>query len=234
MTETELKKINPRRYVDVWEQQAMELFERVYMGQYKRIGNAIKRAENNTLEQYLSQQWRAEPDLVKQAVKQFYDEMAFGSAEQAARMWELPVDWDKANELLFRVSAERAGWFSRAMTETSMRQSQAVVRDWLQTEGGTLGDLVKQMERVWTGPRPLAAAITETTNLVAQSNIAAYKAAGVWGYNVYTMNDDRVRPTHTEVAQNGPYPLEDTEHTPPLFGDINCRCVTAPVREQPE
>lgn len=231
--DTATKRTRVPKTTEAWEKLALEIMERVYLGQYNRISKAIRRADRNTIELYLAQQWREEPDIVKQAVKPFYDELVFGNAEQSAARWDLAVNWDEANEALFRVSAQRAGWFSRAMTETSLRQTQMVIRDWIQTPGATVGDLQERVSKVWTGPRPRAAAMTESTALFSQSNIATWQAAGIWGYGVNTRNDDRVRPTHERVAREGPYPLSDTEHQPPIFDDINCRCWMYPVREEP-
>ena len=231
-TMTAAKRIT-RSEIDVLEQLALEIFEAAYLGQYNRIGKAIQRAKPETLQQFLDEQWEEEPELVERSVRKWYDDTAEDVGLDTIETYGLDVKWAEVNDSLLETSAARASWFSRAMTETSIEQTQEVIGKWLETEGQTLGMLEDTLKGVWTGPRPLAAAITETTNIVAQSEIAVGLAEGAWGYDVHTMNDDRVRPHHTATAKGGPYPISDTEHLPPIMDDINCRCFITLVMEQP-
>jgi SPP1 gp7 family putative phage head morphogenesis protein len=223
-----------RREIDDIERLALEMFNGVYQGQYNRIGKAIRRAKLNDYQAYINEQWKEEPELVERAVRRWYDDTAESVGMETINDYGIDLEWSDVNDSMMDMSAARAGWFARTMTDTSIDETQKVIGKWLETEGETLGDLVGKLETVWTGPRPQAAAITETTNIVAQSSLVTYRAAGWWGYNVYTMNDDRVRPHHTEVAENGPYPMNDTEHQPPINDDINCRCGITPQMEPPE
>lgn len=220
---------------DSWERKAKPVMTDVYNGQRDRISNVIERdATPETLEQFLIEAFRLEPPIVKQAVQALFDEMVLGVAQTEQDALDVILDWETANDALLRVSAERAAWFADAMTQTSLKQTQGIITDWLSAEG-TLAELEERISKVWVGPRPDAAAITETTNLVAQSRHVAWTESGVvWGYNVRTMNDSLVRPSHTEAARNGPYPLSDTTHQPPIDGDVNCRCFTSPVIRNPD
>jgi hypothetical protein len=218
--------------IDAIHELAVDVFESAYLGQYNRIGNAIERAAPSTLSRFEAAAiWADEPELVQQAVQKWYDDNYKEAGRDIFDTIDLDTEWADVNESLLEASAERAGWFSRAMTETSMGQTQDVIAEWLGAEDGTIGDLVKTMESVWTGPRPQTAALTETTDLVTQSAVTVGKAAGYWGYNVDTRNDNRVRPEHERIARDGPYPFSNTDNMPPL--DYNCRCAITFVREEP-
>jgi len=223
-----------RSQLDTLERIAFDVFEQAYTGQYGRIKNAIQRAAPDTLAAFDSSDiWELEPELVEKAVRKWYEDNAVRIGRDTFDTIDLDTDWRDVNKTLLETSKARAGWFARAMTETSMEQSQEVITKWLDTEGGTIGDLVDSMQGVWTGPRPQTAALTETTNLVSQSETAVGIAAGYWGYGVVTRNDSSVRPAHAEAASNGPWPMSDTEHKPPVNGDYNCRCQMYLVREAP-
>jgi len=234
MTEVSAEKRLTRDQLDTLERIALDVFEQAYTGQYGRIKNAIQRAAPDTLAAFDNNDvWELEPDLVERAVRKWYEDNAVRIGRDTFDTIDLDTDWRDVNRTLLETSRARAGWFARAMTETSMEQSQEVITKWLDTEGGTIGDLVDSMQGVWTGPRPQTAALTETTNLVTQSEVAVGTAAGYWGYNVDTRNDSSVRPSHEAAARGGPYPFSDTEHMPPINGDYNCRCAITFVREAP-
>jgi len=225
-----------RNELDAIEETAVEVFGQVYDGQRRRIANAIQRANPETIAQFeaaIGSQWREEPGLVEAAAREWYDDTARGVGLDTIKDYGMGIEWTDINDSMLRMSGERAAWFSRAMTETSMEQTQAAITDWLATEGSTIGDLTEQMQGIWTGPRPAAAAVTETTNIAAQSQAVAFTEADWWGYNVHTMNDSLVRPSHTATAKGGPYPMSDTDHMPPINGDVNCRCFISPVMEAP-
>lgn len=235
MTMTAQKRIT-RREIDAIERLALDVFEAVYDGQRSRIANAIQRAAPETIAEFeaaIGSQWREEPGLVEVSARQWYDETAARVGLETIDTYGMGLEWGDVNDAMLDMSGARAGWFSRAMTETSMRQTQDTIRTWLQTEGATIGELTEQMNSIWTGPRPAAAAVTETTNIVAQSQAVTIQESGWWGYNVHTMNDSLVRHTHRETAQNGPYPISDTDHMPPINGDVNCRCFISPEMEAP-
>jgi SPP1 gp7 family putative phage head morphogenesis protein len=79
-------------------------------------------------------------------------------------------------------------------------------------------------------------AITETTNAHAVGNVEAWKAAGFWGHEWQTANDDLVcaicGPNHGKVRKFGnPFP---SGHLAPA-AHPRCRCGTNPVvDEEPE
>ena len=235
-TDTMTVKKLTRNELDAIERVAVDVFASVYDGQRDRIANAIQRASPKTQAEFeaaIGSMWREEPGLVEAAARAWYDDTARGVGIDTIRDYGMDIEWEDINDAMLDMSGERAAWFSRAMTETSMEQTQDAIVKWLSTEGSTIGDLTQQMNGIWTGPRPAAAAVTETTNIAAQSQVVAFKENGWWGYNVHTMNDSLVRPSHTATAKGGPYPISDTDHMPPINGDVNCRCFISPEMEDP-
>ncbi len=225
-----------RRDLDSIEKTAVDVFAQVYDGQRRRIANAIQRANPQTIAEYEAAKgsmWRDEPGLVEASASQWYDDTARRVGLDTINDYGMDIEWTDINDAMLDMSKARAGWFSRAMTETSMEQTQDAIVKWLGTDGATIGELTEQMNSIWTGPRPAAAAVTETTNIAAQSQAVTFQEAGWWGYNVHTMNDSLVRPSHTATARGGPYPISDTDHMPPINGDVNCRCFISPVMEDP-
>jgi len=137
------------------------------------------------------------------------------------------------NDALERYLMEMARLFGNRYSENSLRLTFAAIERWRE-QGGTVGDLRDMMRPIWEGPRPNAAATTETTRIVTDARGYAYQEAGLWGFEVRTRNDGLVRPTHTAVANGGPYPWSQYEQMkPPINGDVNCRCDIVPVAEAP-
>ena len=235
-TDTVTVKKLTRNELDAIERVAVDVFASVYDGQRDRIANAIQRASPKTQAEFeaaIGSMWREEPGLVEAAARAWYDDTARGVGIDTIRDYGMDVEWNDVSDAMLKMSGERAAWFSRAMTETSMDQTQDVITKWLKTEGSTIGELEEQMNSVWTGPRPATAAVTETTEIVAKSTAVTIIESGWWGYNLRTMNDNRVRPSHTEAAAGGPYPISDTDHQPPVNDDPGCRCIITPVMEDP-
>lgn len=213
--------------------QARPIFAMVYSAQMERLLHGLDRVEPENVAAYFAAQFDGEPDLVNDAVADFYRDAAEQIAIDTLDGIDSPVTYDQIAAQLLATADARATWFAETMTQTSLEKTQAVIAKWQET-GGTLPDLKEEVRKVWTGPRPDVAAVTESTNMSATARAVAWKESGVvWGYNVHTANDDRVRPSHTEVANNGPYPLSDTVHRPPINGDANCRCFTTPVLRNP-
>lgn len=229
-----VKRINPKLTREQWERIALELFMGVYDGQMGRVMKTLARdASPQTIAAVLSAQFDKEPPLVQDAVRKFYDDMAISGGQSEFYDFEFDVDWEPIKDELFTLSRARSHWFAAAMTETSQEQTQEVIAKWLQTEGSTVAELRESVRGVWIGPRPDAAATTETTYMFSESRFVSWEASGVWGYGINTRNDDRVRDTHAQAAAQGPYPLSDRDHRPPVFDDVNCRCTPYPVRVNP-
>ncbi len=217
---------------DKLEKQALKVFKDIYNAQYGRISNVIQRASKESLEGFLAAAFEKEPALVKRAASTWYQAVALNAGETSLNAYNLYADYDRLNDFLFELSNSRAGWFADAMTQSSLRQTQTITSNWLDTEGSTFAELVEKVEAVWTGPRPEAAARTETTFMANNAEIVSWQAAGVWGYQPFTMNDSAVRESHRQYAAQGPYPITDTQHRPP-YGDVNCRCGVTPVERNP-
>ena len=163
----------------------------------------------------------------------WFDELLNDIGQAALIEAGVTADPDAIAESILTLADEMATIFGTRMTETSRRLVFTVAESWLQTPGANKKQLLERMERIWTGPRPDAAATTETTRLVARGRQTAWAESGVvWGYQPIHKNDDRVRTTHRENAANGPYPTSDLDHLPP-YGDVNCRCSVVAVLDEP-
>lgn len=204
----------------------------VYGNQAARTLREIRRLDNaNDIIQAIAQLYQAEPARVKREVQRFFDDVAFDTSERAAREVGSNADPDALSDAIFSLSQEAAQTFARRMSETSLRLQYAIIEDWRSTPGATKKDLIDRIRRIWAGPRPAAAATTETTRLVAQTRAKTYQESGIQKYAIVTRNDDRVRPRHKEIASNGPYDITDANAPLPPFGDVNCRCGIRPIIE---
>ena len=232
---TELPAIKtPASERDSWELRALKVFTRAYAEQQGRILPILLKADRDDILRLIGELFDGESDEVQAAVASFMDDLA--EAVSAAAFVEAGVSADPDTVILAinQLVDETARIFATTMSENSRRLTFSIAESWLQTPGATVGDLRKRMRRVWKGPRPDAAATTETTRLVARTRLTSWQASGViWGYDVRTKNDDRVREDHRLIAAAGPYRLDDLRGMPPINGDINCRCVISPVVEDP-
>lgn len=223
-----------------WEREALEVFRRVYLNQWNRTRRVIRGTERAELRGLLEQFFQNDPTRVAADVGPFFDDLMSEVSAAALREIGSSADPDPIMEAIIKLSDDTAAIFANTMTATSRRMTFSIIESWLLDEGATIGQLTDRLSRIWTGPRPDAAATTESTRLVAESRRVAWEANGaIWGYEVRTKNDGRVsqggrvRDRHQDIADNGPYPLSDTEHLPP-FGDVNCRCTIVAVLEPPE
>lgn len=171
--------------------------------------------------------------------------VAGGALSEANTPLTNPV-YDEAGDLapfvasnLDKFLREMSVIFGDRYSQNSLRLTFEVIDKW-KAEGGDIQRLRDALRPVWDGPRPNAAATTETTRVVNMARQQAYVDAGFWGYRVNTRNDQLVRPEHQAIADQSPYPAADTDHRPPfatLFRDpglsINCRCDIVAVVEDP-
>ena len=226
-------KTRAERERDQWEERALAVFRRAYAAQRGRILPVLLEADRADMERLINEMFQGEDARMAEAMQPFFDRLANDVAQAALLEAGVSADPDSLMLTINQLVDETATIFGRVTTENGRRLTLSIVRDSLDGETD-LGTLTRRLERVWRGPRPQAAAVTETTRLVSRSRVNAWQASGViWGYNVRTRNDDKVRPEHTRVAEQGPYPINDTAHLPPINGDVNCRCFTSPVVEDP-
>lgn len=211
------------------ENEARELFQRVYGRQSQRTREYIESVMEGIETAgvgLIQQHWEEEPAIILKEVSDFFEEVAMWAAEQA----KLPIstDYTLREPLIKQVAIDRAEWFAGAITDTSNEMTAEVIRGWLD-DPTNFDDLLNRVSGVWAGSRPDVAAATEVTAIVSDAQIESWRQSEVVdGFRVLTANDRRVRPTHR--AEDGKtYPLSDTTHRPPLFGDPNCRCDVAPV-----
>ena len=189
----------------------------------------LNKAELDDIINALAQMFGQEVETVKAEILPFYDALTADVSAAALREIGGGADPEALQPAIFRLSERLSRTFAKQMSDNSLKIMYGMVEDWRQTPGANKGDLIERMERIWTGPRPAAAATTETTRLVAETRHESWEQSGiVAGYEIVTKNDDRVRSRHKEIAAGGPYPISDRDHLPP-FGDVNCRCTAVPV-----
>lgn len=231
--------MNQEEIQDKWTDDALSIFTSVYNAQFARTKKAIRDSAPHTvtpddalaIRQALADQYRTEPNKVYLATQRFYDQMAVGAMEFTINEIERTLEEvDLLISAVNSLSAEAAQTFARRMSESSLRLTYLSVDRWLETEGSTMSDLFSRMEMTWKGQRPKAAAVTETTRLFADTRIRTFEALGVTHFQPLTRNDGRVRPSHQQYADEGPYPLTRTDRIPP-YDDVNCRCTIVAVVE---
>ncbi len=172
--------------------------------------------------------WGDEPAKIAQDALPFYDETMAVAAQAGLDVLPVGVDWEQVNQAVLQLAQKEAARFAQQAVVTSEGQVSQVVADWIKT-GGEMRDLIDRVSRVWEGPRPDVAAVSEVTRLYAQGNAAAWQASDiVRGMTWKTANDELVCPVCG--------PLADTDVG--FGGDIppahpNCRCWVVPVVKKP-
>lgn len=224
---------------DSWEDEALKVFISVYNAQFNRTKQAISGSVDHTVTtadadeiiQALAVLYQTEPNRVQPIVQRLFEDMADGV--MTATIAEVPRslgDVDTLTAAINSLTSQAARTFATTMSESSLRLTYSIIESWRQTEGSTMADLFRRMERTWKGQRPKAAAVTETTRLYADTRIRTFQAMGVEQFQPLTRNDDRVRSEHVQYAADGPYPLSRTDRIPP-YGDVNCRCTIVAIVE---
>lgn len=218
---------------DRWEDDSLKTFISIYLRQWRRTRAAIVDAERNEVRQLIGELYRGEPAAVRLEAQRLFDNMVEDIANHTITEVDATLEQpDDLTDTILRLSAENAVRFANQISENSLRLAYSVVDKWLETEGSTTGELYARMQRIWRGPRPKAAATTETTRLYNATRYETFKSMGVWGFRPQHRNDDRVRPSHRDYAAQGPYPLDRVDMIPP-YGDINCRCTMSAVIRPP-
>jgi len=231
------------------ERRALTFFRRLYREQGERTLAVIDDADEAELERRIAELYTDEPARGANEFFRFWQPIAVAVGVSA--LLGLPGDAgggglndagnglsDPFNDDLTRYLREMSRLFGDRYSQSSLEATFGVIQNW-RDEGGTVADLRRQLAPVWSGPRPNAAATTETTRIVNQTRVNAWSEVGVWGYRLQTAGDGvvsaggRVRDHHQERADNGPYPIGDPQGIAPVDGDVNCRCLNFPVVENP-
>ena len=223
---------------DSWEEEAFKIFVAVYNAQFNRTRRAISGSVDHTvttadadeIRRALEELYRTEPNKVQPLVQRLFEDMADGVMEATIEEVARSVgDADALTAAINSLTSTAARTFATTMSESSLRLIYSIVESWRQTEGSTMADLFRRMERTWKGQRPKAAAVTETTRLYADTRIVTFESMGIEKFFINTREDDRVRSWHDEYAREsrriGGYPLSRRDRVPPFTEkrDIGCR-----------
>lgn len=212
------------------DKEAQEVFSRAYLEQHQRVQKALKAGEGSDLMVILANEFANEPNNVAQAVAGFYEKVAVAVALET--MEQIPaVDWDLVNAEALAMAQANAMSFAKEMSLTSQAQAAKIIENWVET-GGTMPELMERIGKVWTGPRPDVAAVTEITKLYSKAQQVAWKESGVvkeWEWA--TVGDELTCPICRPL--NGKrYPIDDEVHLPPAHP--RCRCDISPIIEGDE
>lgn len=230
---TTLPTIKNEALRDSWEERALVVFRRAYIAQQRRITPALLEANRDEILSLINQLFVGEADQVAADVRRFMHELADDVSIAALVEAGVSADPDTLLLTINRLASETAKRFGGTMTETSQRLVYSITQDWLDTDASTIGELRNRYTRIWQGPRPVTAAVTETTRLVGDTRIASWQESGlVWGYHV-DIRDINTRDSHRAVSEAGPYRLDDPTGRVPINGDPNCFCTVRPAVENP-
>lgn len=119
----------------------------------------------------------------------------------------------------------------RGVNLTTRKELQKAISDWIKSDSNDINDLKRAIAPIFNENRASAIAITETTRAYTEGYVTAWKAAGnITMYEVYTAGDQDVDEECIAASVEGPYPLHDRIHRPPLH--IGCRCGIQPIESQ--
>jgi SPP1 gp7 family putative phage head morphogenesis protein len=209
------------------DKEAQKIFARAYAEQHQRIVAALEAGKQEEVVAILANEFANEPNDVAQAVVGFYEKVAVGVAVET--MEQIPaVDWGLVNSEALAMAQNNAMAFATEMSATSQLQVAKIIENWIEM-GGSMPQLIKRIEKVWDGPRPDVAAVTEITKLYSKAQQVAWKASGVvkeWEWA--TAEDELVCPICRPL--NGTrYSIDDDTHLPPAHP--RCRCDVSPIVE---
>ena len=136
-----------------------------------------------------------------------------------------------ASELL-KLLEKRAVFFAKSVNETTFQALAKTLSEGIE-EGESIDKLTKRVNNIYKDFNQYRAATitrTETNNVVNEANLQAYEQAGAQGKEWIATLDDRVRDEHLLMDGEIVGIRENFSNGLPAPGEINCRCVIAPVR----
>lgn len=173
--------------------------------------------------------WEEEKRTLKQAILPEMEHYALLGAERAVEALGpgIGVDWTLVNQAASDWARRYTFDLVTKLTDTSRKALQTQISTWIES-GEPLPDLIGRLESIYGPVRASMIGVTESTRVFSEGHILAFRESGVVeGYKVNGAEDELVCPVCREVIAGGPYPLDDTEHRPPLH--VNCRCWVVPV-----
>lgn len=136
------------------------------------------------------------------------------------------VDPTRFNEAALRYSQQYRYGFIKDITETSRRQVQEAMGDWIRS-GQSLDVLENQIAMIFGEARAANIAATETTRVFALGNQAAFETTGfIDQMEIRNAADDAVCPICSPLGGTH-IGIGDIDALPPFH--VNCRCWVQPV-----
>lgn len=168
--------------------------------------------------------WESQREVFLQAIGAIPDEILQQGIE-AARSLGLAVDFDLTNEAVLRFAKTYINDWWKGLNRTQRNVLRAALRAHIAT-GGTLESLAAKIAPLFGEGRAMTIAVTETTRLFAEGNLAAYRTAGVTHVEWQTVKDTRVDPI-CEALQGKRWRVDNVGETPPAHP--RCRCFLSPI-----
>lgn len=174
--------------------------------------------------------WTGEREKLFSVLFPLVQDAALTGAQNAITELGVGVDFNLVNKAVKKWASLYSGELVKGITETSQSLLQKKLADWIES-GKPLGDLIKDIEPMFSASRAEMIAVTEVTAAFAQGNLASWKASDVVdGKKWTTAQDDLVCEicgplAETETDLDGEF--EDGSDGPPAH--VRCRCGLRPV-----
>ena len=181
--------------------------------------------------------WEGEGALLWNALFEIYTEsladgMAGGVQILPTNVQAL-VDWDWLNERALELAKVYKYELIKGITDTTRQQTQHAISDWI-TSGEPLPHLERALESIYGSARASRIAVTETTRIYADGNMAAWESSGVVGSRRWmTARDDLVCPICSALdgeERGMDEPFGEGFLDAPVH--VNCRCWLQPVVDE--
>lgn len=156
---------------------------------------------------------------------------AIGALEEVAG---IGIDRDLVNQAVADWARQHVGELDESMTATTRKFVAQATAQWVES-GKPLSALLDQLTQTFAGPgakqRARLVGVTEVTRAYHQANVIVWRASDVVDeFRFRTANDQVVCPVCSPL-EGETFPLDDSEHAPPIHG--RCRCYSQPVVKLP-
>jgi SPP1 gp7 family putative phage head morphogenesis protein len=141
------------------------------------------------------------------------------------------VDWAVVNMAASDWARTYTYQLVKGITASSRNYLQNELVQWIDS-GQPIDALAESIAPMFGKVRAQMIAVTEVTRAFASGNDAAWRESNVvWGFDVFTAEDDRVCPICSDVVAHNPYQLGDFAGEMPFH--VNCRCWKSPIIKEP-
>jgi SPP1 gp7 family putative phage head morphogenesis protein len=191
-----------------------------------------------------SEFWRREYDdalrEVSPIVIAIYTQASIQAAQQLPPFAQILIDWDTYNQYALDWLSTWGRNYLSGITQTSSKQVMRAIEDWVKA-GEHLDKLTEHigriLEPIYADHRARQIAVTETTRIYAEGNLAAWRASGVVTHKRWMTGRDELVCPYCAPLDGMVVELDSNGFTteigglgvtaPPLHP--NCRCWLTPV-----